>query len=118
VTTFLEKYPGGNPEILGDSGKHLRKLLQKIQFTGCIIVCICKISSRGLREISGDPKNPEILENFDKILEKKKFWKFWKIFAKFFTKCKKLKISGGITLQKDKFTAVIKCATSEKLWKK
>jgi hypothetical protein len=64
----------------------------------------------------------KILENFDKILEKypgkKNFWKFWKIFVKFFTKCKKLEISGGITLQKDKFTAVIKCATSEKLWKK
>jgi hypothetical protein len=48
------------------------------------------------RGVSGkfwvSPKNPEILENFDKILEKKKFWKFWKIFSKFFTKCKKLEI--------------------------
>jgi hypothetical protein len=64
----------------------------------------------------------KILENFDKILEKypdkKNFWKFWKIFSKFFTKCKKLEISGDITLQKDKFTAVIGCATTEKLLKK
>jgi hypothetical protein len=38
----------------------------------------------------------KILENFDKILEKypdkKNFGNFWKIFSKFFTKCKKLEI--------------------------
>jgi hypothetical protein len=64
----------------------------------------------------------KILENFDKILEKcpgkKNFGNFWKIFSKIFTKCKKLEISGGVTRQKDKFTAAIHCATSEKLWKK
>jgi hypothetical protein len=98
----LEKCPGrklSSPEILGDFGKHLGELPQEVQFTGCIIACTCKIYSRYLREISGDTKNPEILENFDKILEKKKnFGNFWKIFSKFFTKCKKLEISGGITL--------------------
>jgi hypothetical protein len=89
VTTFLEKCPGGkfsSPEILGDSGKHLGELPRKVQFTGCIIACTCETSSRGFREISGDTKNPEILENFDKILEKKKILEILENFCKIFHK--------------------------------
>jgi hypothetical protein len=91
VTTFLEKYPGGkffSPENLGE-------FLQKIQFTGCILARTCKIYSQCLREISGDTKNPEILENFDKILEKKKILEILENFCKIFHKMQKVGNLGG-----------------------
>jgi hypothetical protein len=93
----LEKCPGGkfaSSEILGDSGKYLGELLQKVQFTGCIIAYACKISSRCFREISGDTKNSEILENFDKILEKKNFGNFGKFLQNFSQNVKSWKFRG------------------------
>jgi hypothetical protein len=98
VTTFLEKCLGGkfsSSEILGDSGKYRGELPRKVQFTDCILACTCETSSRGLREISGDIKNPEILENFDKILEKKNFWKFLENFFQIFHKMQKVGNLGG-----------------------
>jgi hypothetical protein len=99
VTTFLEKCLGGkfsSSEILGDSGKYRGELPRKVQFTDCILACTCETSSRGLREISGDIKNPEILENFDKILKKKKILEiFGKFFPNFSQNAKSWKFRGA-----------------------